>query len=239
MAPSAAQEPSAVKGRAGGGIPWARVALACAVLAVAGGVRWWQQWRVNAVLETGQVSPFPLKSLPMALGSWRVPEEREEVLEPEIVQFTRCVDYLKRHYVNDQTGVGVDVLILYGPASIAHKPEICYPGIGFQLVDGPHPQMFTVPNGRASFLSLTFAKGEGGLTDRQQVYYALRYGGRWTVDFDFKRMKRLPGLYKIQLSRRVGANERVDRSDPCESFLEAMLPELERRISGSTAASSR
>jgi hypothetical protein len=99
--------------------------------------------------------------------------------------------------------------------------------------------VFTVPGGKASFLTLIFAKGEGGATDRQQVYYAFRYGGRWTDQLDFRKVNRLPGLFKVQLTRRVGESERLDISDPCQSFLEAMLPELERRISGHSSGPLR
>jgi hypothetical protein len=237
VAPSAVKRPLA--NRAGAGISWSRVALACAILVAAGLLRWWQEQRIQAVIETGHVSPFPLKSLPMTLGSWRVPGDHEATLEPEIVQVTKCVDYIQRHYVNEQTGVGVDVLVLYGPSTIAHVPEVCYPGAGFSLVDGPHDRVFPVAGGKADFASLIFAKGEGGAADRQQVFYALRYGGKWSVDLDYKVINRLPGLYKIQLTRRVGERERVDIGNPCEAFLEAMLPEMERRITESSSASSR
>jgi hypothetical protein len=233
VAPSAAEQPSGVEGRLGTGIPWARVGLACAVLVVAGGARFLQEWRVKTVLKSGQVSPFPLKNLPMTLGSWQVPGGREQILDSEIVQITRCVDYVKRRYVNDQTGVGVEALVLYGPASIAHRPEVCYPGAGYELVDKARVRKLSVPGGQATLLSLTFARGEPGAAERQQVFYSLRLGSRWTVDVDFKRLERVPALYKIQVVRPVGPGERLDLGiDPCETFLEAMLPELERRISG-------
>jgi Protein of unknown function (DUF3485) len=239
IAPSAvvAERPVAPEGRAKGGVPWGRVLLACAVLAAAGGIRWWQGQEVEHVKEQGQVSPFPLKTLPMKLGAWQVPDQREDTLEPEVVQVTGCVDYIKRHYVDEQTGVGVDVLVMYGPASVAHRPDVCYPGAGYTQIDGPRERTFTVPSSKggkgnqALFWSLVFAKGEGGAADRQQVFYALRYGGQWTARMDYKRISRVPGLYKIQLTRRVAEHERLDLSNPCELFLEAMLPELEQRIS--------
>jgi hypothetical protein len=232
-APSAAEQPSVVEGRLGSGIPWGRVALACAVLVVAGGARFLQEWHVKTVLASGKASPFPLKNLPKVLGTWQVPGGREEVLDSEIVQVTRCVDYVKRHYVNDQTGVGVEMLVLYGPATIAHRPEVCYPGAGYELLDKAHERVLSVPGGQATLLSLTFARGDPGAAERQQVFYSLRLGGRWTVDMDLKRLERVPALYKVQVVRPVGPSERLDLGvDPCETFLEAMLPELERRISG-------
>jgi hypothetical protein len=237
VAPSAVERPRVPESRTGAGVPWSRVAVACAILLAAGLVRWWQERQVNVVIESGQVSPFPLKELPTTLGSWRVPDKREETLDPEVVQVTKCVDYLKRHYVNDQTGVAVEVLVLYGPSTIAHIPEVCYPGSGYQLVNGPNVRLFPVAGGEASFNSLIFAKGEGGAAERQQVFYALRYGGRWTVNLDFKTINRLPGIYKVQLTRRVSDHERAEsRNNPCEAFLEAMLPELENRITRSLSA---
>lgn len=226
------------------GVPWGRVLLICAILAVAGGIRWVQEQRVEAVLKVGLKAPFPLKSLPMVLGRWRVIDGREEELSPDIIEILQCVDYLKRHYVNEETGVAVDALVLYGPATIAHLPEVCYPGSGFVPVDGPRVWPIPVAGGQAKFNSLIFAKGEGGMIDRQQVFYAVRYDGRWTMDVDFKKISRLPGIYKIQLTRRIGEHERLDSTsksgnNPCEAFLEAMLPELERRISEQPAASVR
>jgi hypothetical protein len=145
--------------------------------------------------------------------------------------------------VHELTGVGVDVLVLYGPATIAHRPEVCYPGAGYTLVDGPRVCQFdTGGRENASFFSLIFAKGEGGAADRQQVFYALRYPGlsdRWSGEFDYKKIARLPGIYKIQLMRRVTENERLDQNNPCESFLETMLPEMERRISGHPSVAAR
>lgn len=233
MAPSTVEQPLAPESQVRVGLPWARVVLACLILAAAGGLRWWQEKRVQATLESGRTSPFPLKELPQTLGSWQVPEGREETLDPEVARVTGCVDYVKRHYMNEQTGVGVELLVLYGPSTIAHRPEVCYPGAGYQLVDGPRQRTFPTPQGgTATFLSLIFAKGEGGAVDRQQVFYAIRYDRHWTDQVDFKKIARIPGLYKVQLMRRVGESELVDISKPCESFLEALLPELERRISG-------
>lgn len=240
IAPSPVERPMAAANPPGTRFPWGRVLLACAVLMAAGGVRWLQARQVQAVLSSGRVSPFSLKSLPRKLGDWMAPEAKEGILDPEVIEATGCVDYVKRHYVNEQTGVGVDVLVLYGPATIAHRPEICYPGAGFKLVDGPRMRKFPVPGGQAVFLSLIFAKGEDGApADREQVFYALRYPGhypglsdQWTYEFDYKRIARVPGLYKMQLTRRVVEQERFDISNPCEAFLEAMLPEMERRITG-------
>jgi hypothetical protein len=244
IAPSATEKPSVAEGRPGTGVPWARVALACAMLVVAGGARMFQEWRVQTVIQNGKNSPFPLRGpqgLPMALGSWQVPGQREEELDVGVEQILQCVDYMKRRYVDDQTGVAVEALVLYGPTAIAHQPELCYPGAGFRQLEDARQRWITIPGGKAQFLSLIFSKGEGGAAERQSVFYALRYDNRWSVDINYKRLNRLPGLYKVQVSRRLGAGERLAASDtdPCETFLKALLAELEQRISGRPETSSR
>jgi hypothetical protein len=209
-------------------VPWARVALACALLVAAGAARWWQGERVQEVLAEGGQPPFPLKNLPMSLGGWHVPDQREETLEPAIQAVLNSADALKRHYVDERTGVVVEVLLLYGPSTIAHFPEVCYPGAGYKLVDGPSQRKLVVAGQTAVFNSLVFAKGEGGVVDRQHVLYALRYEDRWTTAANFRKLPRLAGLYKLQLTRRVGTRERLDVANPCEALLAALLPELER-----------
>jgi hypothetical protein len=240
MAPSTVERPKAAPRRSAG-LPWPRVALACALLAAAGGLRWYQGRRVEQIKAAGRESPFPLKSLPMTLGRWTVPDGREGALDDDVVRYLNCADHVRREYVDEQTGVRVDVLILYGPGTIAHQAEVCYPGAGFQLVGGmgvqtflgPGPDGRTPPGGPAPFHSLVFQKGEGGAAELEQVLYALRYGGRWTTEVDYKVIARLPGMYKIQLVRRISGRERLDARSPCESLLEALLPEIERRIAAS------
>lgn len=210
---------------------WPYLTLACALLAAGGGLRWWQERRVLDLLSEHRDSPFPLKSLPTRLGPWRVGDEGELELEGEVLRILGCTDYIRRNYVNEQTGVQIEVLVLYGPATIAHRPDLCYPGSGYVQVDGPRPRATEVPGGRvASYDSLVFAKGDGAFADRQQVAFSLRYGGRWTAEANIKEFGRLPGLYKIQLARRIGDHERLDAGTPSEAFLELMLPEIERGI---------
>src|SRR5579883_2397937 len=79
---------------------WVRVALACAVLAASGGVRWWQARRIGAVLERGKQSPFPLKDLPTTLGDW---QGQEAALDPQIARATGCTDSTFRWYVDQKT----------------------------------------------------------------------------------------------------------------------------------------
>ncbi len=101
------------------------------------------------------------------------------------------------------------------------------PGVFERPIAGPkRPGPATVP-----FRSLAFTKGKGGLADLQEVYYSLRYDGRWTTQsVSSKALKRISGMYKVQVSRRISDRERRDVDNPCEPFLAALVGEIEARI---------
>ena len=211
---------------------WLRVAIACVILGASGAVRWWQDQRVQAVLQTGKRSPFPLKDLPTTLGTWRgepvTPDE-------QIVRATGCSDSVFRHYVDQATGAGLEAYILYGPppAMVGHQPEICYPTAGYKQVGHTITRPVAIGPIQAPFLSFAYAKGEGGETDLQEVYYAWRLNGPWTTSGGtMKQFERIPGLFKVQIARRLTDHERRDVGNPCEAFLHVLLPELEQRLSG-------
>ncbi len=212
------------------GATWGRVALACVILLASGGVRWWQTQRFNTLLNLGKESPFPLEELPLNLGPWRGEPAQ---LDPKIAESTGSTDYTLRRYVNQTTGVKVDVIILYGPATamFIHKPEICYPNAGFDQVDAASERTVQVDRLSAPFRSLVYARGEAGQIERQEVYYSWRINGHWTPEAGtVKQLERIPGMYKVQLSRGVTMQERRDVGNPCEALLEALLPALEQRI---------
>ena len=154
---------------------WPRLALACALLGAAGGLRAWQERRVDARLASGLEAPFPLAELPLEVGDWRGAAAE---LDPRIAQNAGSIDSTLRSYVNRRTGVRLEVIALYGPAAglRIHAPERCYPQAGYEPVgDVLHHEVDAGP-GRpaAQFRSLVYAKGEGGRAERQEVYYAWR-----------------------------------------------------------------
>jgi EpsI family protein len=225
--------PGASPTRPSGGATWAKLAVVAAILAASGGARLWQERRVERVLELGRSSPFPLADLPMKIGSW---EGREATMDPRIVRITGSTDLVSRHYIDRRTGVGLDVIVVYGPTSdmLFHTPELCYPSAGFAAMPGVFERSIAV-EGTASatvpFRSLAFTKGEGGLADSQEVYYSLRYDGRWTTQSaSHKASKRIPGMYKVQVSRRISDRESREVDNPCEPFLAALIGEIETRI---------
>ena len=230
--PEVVTPPREASGRRAPGVPWARVALACAVLVASGGARWWRARRIDAVLEQGKQSPFPLKDLPLTLGDWR---GEPAAPDPEIVRTTGATDFTFRRFVNQATGVVLEVHVLYGPAVdlFLHAPENCYPAAGFALKEGAAERTVEAGPLRAPFRTLVYGRGEGAQTDLQEVYYSWRFQGRWSPDYGkFKQLERIPGMFKVQLARRVVGQERRDVGNPCEAFLQVLLPEIERRLKG-------
>ena len=91
---------------------------------------------------------------------------------------------------------------------------------------------------RARFRSSVFLKPGSLADDRQEVLYSFRHVGLWTPDASatFKRFRLEPGMYKVQVERRLAPQERHDLATPSVEFLAALLPELESRIASAEGA---
>jgi EpsI family protein len=225
-------DPAPPRSARAAGSAWARLALAVAVLAGSGLLRAWQRQRIDRDLRAGLRSPVRLEAIPAALGDWR--GEPYEI-DPRIARATGADQVVTRRYVNQTTGVAVDAILLFGPASamFLHAPEVCYPAAGFAPSAGPEVKAIPAGSGgaRVPFRALVYAKGEGVRAELQEVYYTWRYNGRWSPDVGKpKQFERVSGMYKVQVARPVSDRERRDVDNPSESFLEALTPELERRL---------
>ena len=218
---------------------WIRIALACSVLFISGSLRFWQAKRIEAKLNEGSKPAFDLNEIPMTLGSWKGETTK---IDPNIARGTGADIVVTRRYVNQDTGVAVDMILLFGPAvnMFIHLPELCYPA-GFSQVEGPALCSIKTDTETVPFRSLVYGKGEGIASDLQEVYYTWRYNNTWSPDVgNQKFFERIPGMYKVHLARHVAQGERRDVGNPCEALLKVLIPEVERRLekSGSTAASS-
>ncbi|MDR3638952.1 MAG: EpsI family protein [Isosphaeraceae bacterium] len=228
--PGVAATSTAVRARGVSAGTWVRVLLVCALLAASGVIRWKQTQRFQALSEAWKDSPFPLDELPLTIGPWRGEAAK---LEDQIARATGATDHILRRYVNQATGVKVDLIVLYGPATsvFIHRPETCYPAAGFELAEAQNDHTVQAGDLRAPFRALVYVRGEGGQTERQEVYYSWRYNGHWSPDVGtFKQLERIPGMYKVHLARRITEHEKRDVGNPCEAFLQALLPTLEQRV---------
>jgi hypothetical protein len=218
---------------------WVRVGLACAVLVASGAVRAWQADRISRELERGLESPLKLAAVPTELGPWK---GEATTIDPQIALATGAKQVVTRRYVNQNTGVAIDVILLFGPAEsmYLHRPELCYPSAGYVLKAGPEDKAIPAgPKHAAAFRSLVYSKGEGAQSESVEVYYTWRYNGRWTPDVGKqKQFERISGMYKVHVARRLTDRERRDVANPNEAFLESLVTEMERQMSLRTSSTS-
>ena len=230
--------PAALPGR--GVRRWLAPVAAVAVLAVAGGIRFWQQGQLSGFMASGQVSPFPLKDLPKTIGHWR--QISDTGLDPAIARGAGSTDAVNRTYIDDQTGVRLSVLVLYGRAMHMqfHKPEACYPASGYTLASPPsqHPVEYQSHDGQprhAEVRTLVFAKGEGPAAVRSQVTYAWGRQGHWSTELpNVKAFHRIPGMFKVHIDRMSFPGESGEIDTPAEQFLKDLLPEIDARAKAAT-----
>jgi len=225
-------------------VPWGRVVLVCAILVGSGALRAWQSDRIRRDLKRGLDSPIVLKSLPLEFGPWK---GEDTPLDPVIARGTGADQVVTRRYTNQNTGVRVDAILLFGPAveMYIHMPELCYPKAGFALAAGPEEVRVKTGSGPdATFRELVYAKGEGGLTNYQEVIYSWRYNGKWTPNVGVqKHFERISGMYKVHVARSITEQELksrplgpegVEADNPCRVFLDQLLPLFSAKLPGPT-----
>jgi hypothetical protein len=212
--------------------------IACALVLASGAVRWWQVRRVDATMNAGlHERQFKLDEIPLNLGHWTGVKTE---MDQRLVAATGSHDLITRHYTDADTGVGIDVIVLFGPSSdiFIHTPELCYPKAGFSSHADAVDRPLNCNGVETMFRSVAYTKGDPGSRDIQDVYFSWRYNGRWTPMVGSpKQLERIPGMYKVQIARRLSAKEsHADDRDPCESFLKVLIPDLESRITGGAPA---
>ena len=179
--------------------------------------------------------PFPLTEIPRTLDGWHVVPGSETVLDPLTTRITGSTDHSIRTYVNEMTGVTLSVLVLYGPAEpvLPHTPQVCYPSSGFRSVGETTDHDIKLKNGEiVSFRASVFAKSGGRVLIQQAVYHSYLLGDRWSPDIANRELLREnPGIFKIQIQRRVVEGEARDQDEPIESFIQKIVPVLEQMTS--------
>lgn len=84
---------------------------------------------------------------------------------------------------------------------------------------------------QGGFRSASYAKIAGRSTIREVVYYSFRLDGKWSNWVGSRKlMRRNPGVFKLQVQRRLGERESLGQGDPIEDFLAALLAEVESMV---------
>ncbi len=184
--------------------------------------------------------PFPLNTIPRTVGDWQVLQGSETVLDPMTTRITGSTDHVIRTYVDEMTGVMLSVLILFGPAEpvLPHTPQICYPSSGFQAVGNPVDRDIKIDDTQsARFRSSVFVKSGGRSVIRNTVYHSFLLRGPWTPAIGNEKFPRKnPGIFKVQIQRRVVDGESLEGNEPIEDFLKKLIPMLDKMIANAPPA---
>ncbi len=217
-------------------VAWCVAASLC--LVVAGIVRGMQATRYEEDKNSLVACPFPLKTIPKSFDGWRVLDGSQTVLDPLTTRLTGSTDHMMSSYVDEQTGQMLSVLVLFGPAEpvMPHTPQVCYPASGFQAVGPTVDKDIKIGDHEvASFRSSVFAKPGGRTVIRNAVYHSFLLDGRWSPAIDGRKLpRRSPGIFKVQIQRRVMEGEMRDGDEPIEDFVQKLLPVLEKMVKESS-----
>jgi hypothetical protein len=206
-----------------------------AVLLVASGVThrlWTGEWNVSNEPAT---SAARLANVPTTIGEW---EGADTAVDAKQLAQAEAVSYLSRRYLKrGGTGAEVSAFIICGrpgPVSV-HTPDICYGGIGFQIV-GSQNQYHVAGDAQtpsADFIWANFEKTDVVSPGRLRIYWTWKSGPGWQAPSN-PRMKfgGAAALYKLYLVYRPAPGAAfTDDDDPCREFMKDFLPELEKALS--------
>jgi len=95
--------------------------------------------------------PVPLNAIPRQIGGWIGEDLSIEAATEEYMKTNFADDYVSRRYVNRTERLLADAYVVYcstRPSGIlGHRPQICYPGSGYEW-DGTMQSDFTTQSGR-------------------------------------------------------------------------------------------
>jgi hypothetical protein len=120
------------------------------------------------------------------------------------------------------------VLLMCGRAGrmSVHTPEICYQGLGYQVVETPVRQRVDFGGSRkGEFWTARFTKDMGPTGDLR-LFWAWSPDGAWHAPSSPRwQFRGRPFLYKLYVVQDVGQDQ---PSEPGIEFLQQLLPELDK-----------
>jgi hypothetical protein len=212
-------------------VRWFSVSAAALALVAAGIVHgyWTDRWVAST--DTSAAAAL-LDRIPLQVGEW----DGEEIeVKPGQVGpgVTGCI---QRRYKNARLGVTVVLALVNGrPGPVAtHTPEACYGASGY-LVGQREAVRLDTTDPAAQFWTADAVRTKVTEETRLRLYWAWHGGQGWVSSNDarteFPRYRH-PVLHKLYVLRELTGNEAGPRTrdEPCESFLRALLPELDKAL---------
>jgi hypothetical protein len=188
---------------------------------------WTGRWQPSHALEEAVAR---VRDVPLSFGDWR-----GEELPPDREAFARAgaVGYWMRQYRNGQTGEAVTVLLMCGRAGkmAVHTPDLCYGGVGYEVVGEPAREAVPGVSPAAAFWGARFRKPGPAGDSALRIHWGWRARGAWEAPERPRwHFAGAPFLYKLYVVRDATADG--PEGDASLPFLQALLPELEKTLFG-------
>jgi hypothetical protein len=188
---------------------------------------WTNRWVTSQALNEATAR---LDTVPLSAGDWEGQAEQLDERQASRAEFT---GYLLRHYVHRRTKGSVSVLIACGrPGPIAmHTPDICYAGLGYELVAPTQPRVVEVPglSRPAEFEVGHFQRPGLAGPEQLALFWAWSSTGEWLAPAHPRlAFAREPALYKAYVICQevgVGPGEAAGRD-----FIRAFFPQLNQSL---------
>jgi hypothetical protein len=177
-----------------------------------------------SVAEDKQTTGAKLLDLPDVMGDWRLVDQKE--LDPSAERLLRCYGSVVRTYQHQLSDALVNFAVMYGPRGpiAVHTPEVCYSSVGTEQTRERLIETFETDQNVHRLWSVEFRQN-GDPDPSLEVVYGWSTGDVW-VAADNPRFWLTDDLYKIQVAGPVGKSA----FQPCDSFIQALLPHLEQVI---------
>ncbi len=170
------------------------------------------------------------ESVPMEIGDWTATPF--EIGLPER-KLAGAEAYLARVYTNPGRGATVSVLLIGGlPGKIStHTPEICYTAAGYDLGTPSAYDRRYSQDGRQAHLRTALAIRGLADPDALRIFWTWHASTGWAAPGEprlaFSSERTLCKLYVV---RQAGGADVEPDHDPCNEFLDVLLPVLDRTV---------
>ena len=168
--------------------------------------------------------------LPMMLGSWA---GQEVPVEDYVKQILETDDVIQRNYTNplmDNIPVQLAVVFSSNNRRVAHPPEVCYRGSGWEVTRKQTLQLEGLPDLKRLII-------ESGASNKDLVIYCYKVGDRITSNYYHQQYN----IVVNQLMRRATASSLIRFSSPIRdseaeterriiNLIRLMLPEIKKTL---------
>jgi Protein of unknown function (DUF3485) len=167
-----------------------------------------------------------LNDLPLAIGDWE-----GQAIDAKLSTVAGVAGMIQRRYVHRATGETVLIALVCGrpgPVSI-HTPDVCYGASGYTV--GQRTRK-SIPGAGADFWCADAVKTQATEESQLRIYWGWSAGTGWKAAEDARQLfPRVPVLHKLYVIREVNGTIAKDGDgEPCQRFLQALLPALDRAL---------